>query len=300
MMIAALVMLLVSLTSGASTYQAGSPAAPVVRNLSPAPGARLRTFFPTVSAVIEPHSGSRVNRAKLHLFFDGRDVSSAAELSRNTITFTPHQHVNAGWHDVFLEGKDAANRAFSQAWVFETDDPDIDVPVSDTASFGFLPIGIAPGEDGPFMHFFFVSPFDGAALLQLCGFATPLAQVPGTPVFFITTPLTLGTALLGCTPGIALTPFGFAQSEPVFFPLEIAGPNVFQPPGRRRIMSASGYAPESPVYRAPPAMPGVPPAGMPSIAVPRIGVPRVVMPRTGMPRAVMPPVSIPHPFIPRP
>jgi hypothetical protein len=289
MIFATLVLLLVSLTNGASTYQAGSSAAPVVRDLSPAPGATLRSFFPTVAAVIASPERTALNRPSVHLFFDGKDVTPATSVNGNSLSYTPRQHVSAGWHDVFLEGKDVANRTFSEAWIFRTDDPDIDLPAGDEASFGFLPIGIVPGTNGPFMHFFFVSPFSGIALLQLCGFAAPLTQVPGTPVFFVTTPLTLGTVLLGCTPAIAFTPFGLGNVTPIFFPIEIAGPGIFQTPTQPRGMA--------PVPGAPRVVP--PGLGVPRIGVPPIGVPRVGVPRVGVPPIGVPPVGVPRAGVPR-
>jgi hypothetical protein len=282
MIFAALVMLLVSLTNGPSTYQAGSPAAPAVRDLTPSPGARLRSFFPTVSAQIQPRGGAALSRASIHLFLDGSDVTAASIFNGTRVTYTPHGHIRAGWHDVFLEGKDGANQTFSQAWFFQTDDPDIDVPV-DEAQFGFAPIVIGPGLGGPFMHFFFVSPFQGVALLQLCGFTTPFVQAPGTPVFFVTAPMTLGTLLLGCTPGVAFTPFGISQAAPIFFPLPIAGPNPIPNNPRRRPLPIS----HMPVYSAPAP-----------IGIPRVGVPRVGFPHIGIPHVTVPRVSVPHPYVP--
>jgi hypothetical protein len=250
-------------------------------------------------------------------------VTAAATLKSDRISYMPREHVSAGWHDVFLEGKDAASRTFSEAWVFRTDDPDIDDPAG-FDSFGFLPIGVVPGVNSPFMHFFFVSPFEGVGLVQLCGFTAPLVQAGATPVFFVTVPVTLGSVLLGCTPGIAFTPFGFAQVTPIFFPLQIAGPNIFQNPTRRRIqngvqgpVSRSGVPvhrmpvmpvnrmPVMPVNRMPVMpvnrMPVMPVNRTPVMPVNRTMIPIYRMPQTvGVPRAVMPHMSIPHVGIPHP
>jgi len=107
------------------------------------------------------------------------------------------------------------------------------------------------GLHGRFSHFFLISPFDGVGLLQLCGFEIPLHRATGTPVFFVTVPLTLGTALLNCNPGLAFTPFqaGIGVLNPIFFPIAIAGPGFFEhgPIHRRRPLT--GFAPAMPTYR---------------------------------------------------
>ena len=219
------------LLAAASTYQATSALAPTVRDLSPAPGTTVKAFFPRLSATIDTR-GTALVRRQLHVYVDGHDVTAAAALSGNTVTYTPRQHMNAGWHDVFLEGSDAQKHTFSEAWVFRTQDPDIDLPIED-GSFAFSPIGL---QSGPFTHFFFVSPFDGLGLVQFCGLQFPMTQVVGAPVFFVTVPVTLGTVLLGCNPGVVFTPFQaqFGQTTPIFVPIVVAGPSIFNNGGERR------------------------------------------------------------------
>jgi hypothetical protein len=215
----------VSAAGGASTYRATSPLAPNVRNLNPEPGTTVRAFFPRVSATIQTSAGSALRASSLKLFVDGKDVSGGLTFSGETLAFVPRAHLQPGWHDVFLEGSDTANHAFSEAWVFRSSDPDIDLPINDDGGFAFLPVGL----HGPFTHFFLVSPFDGFGLVQLCGFEVPLTHANGTPVFFVTVPVTLGTVLLNCSPGLVFTPFqaGIGQLNPVFFPIEVAGPQFF-------------------------------------------------------------------------
>jgi hypothetical protein len=232
-------------SGGASAYQSSSYLAPTVSALEPAPGARLRTFFPTLSASIDAHGRAPVRRSSLHLFVDGIDVTPMASITGRSVRYMPRRHLTQGWHDAFLEGADVQNHTFSDAWVFETMNPDVDTPFDGSSSSALLPIGFGLG--GPFAHFFIVSPFNGFAVLQACGFAVPFTQAAGTPVFFATVPVTFGTAFIGCNPGIVFTPFGTGLGAPIFFPLQIAGPSIFQQghPVSRLVQSSSML----PVYR---------------------------------------------------
>lgn len=309
----------VSATQGAATYEASSPLAPGVRDLAPAPGTTQRAFFPRLSATLQTH-GAPLRLQSIHLYVDGRDVSAAAALNGNSVAYVPRERLQAGWHDVFLEGSDTANNGFSEAWIFRSENPDIETPIEDSG-FAFMPVG----RHGRFEHFFLVSPFDGFALLQLCGFEFPLHHAGGTPIFFVTVPITLGTAFLGCNPGLAFTPFqaGIGILNPIFFPIEIAGPGIFQNGGDhhgRHPLSAPAYGtraygtpampvyqtPAMPVYRTPvtpvyqtPAMPiyrtstGMPVSGSPirAAAPPRAG--------PALPTVSIPQPSIPHPPIPQ-
>lgn len=259
--------------AAASTYQATSPLAPGVRDLSPAPGTTVKAFFPRFSATITT-SGQPLQRRSLHIYVDGRDVTAWAAVTADSVQYVPRERLRAGWHDAFVEGTDVAGRAFSDGWVFKTQDPDIDLP-SDDDGFAFLP---AAAQNAPFTHFFLVSPFDGFGLVQLCGLQFPMTRVTGTPVFFVTVPVTLGTVLLGCTPGVVFTPFqaGIGELNPIFFPIEAAGPRFFggvgHQHGRRHpltpgmtSMPAYRTAPALPVYRPVPAVPvyRAPPMPMP-------------------------------------
>lgn len=293
---------------GASTYEATSSHAPSVRDLLPAPGSTLKAFFPRFSATLQTH-GAPLRRQSIHLYVDGRDVTPAATLDGDMVTYIPQERMRAGWHDVFLEGSDSASNAFSQAWVFRSQNPDIDIPMGADGGFAFVPVGL----HSRFSHFFLISPFDGVGLLQLCGFEIPLHHAPGTPVFFVTVPLTLGTALLNCNPGLAFTPFqaGIVGLNPIFFPIAIAGPGFFEhgPIHRRRpltgitstmpayrasIMPIYRTAPTMPIYRTttmPRTMPIFPMTLGPAIPV----RPSAPMPAAGAP---VPAVNIPQPYIP--
>ena len=293
----------VSAVQGASTYEASSSFAPAVRNVTPAPGTTLRAFFPRLSATLETH-GAPLRSNSLRLYVDGRDVTSGATVNADTVAYVPQERLQAGWHDVFLEGSDSANNAFSEAWIFRSLNPDIETPIEDN-QFAFMPVG----RHGRFAHFFLVSPFDGFGLLQLCGFEFPMHRAGGTPVFFVTVPITLGTALLGCNPGLAFTPFqaGIGVLNPIFFPIEIAGPGIFQNGGgdhhrRHPLSGIRAYrTPAMPVYQTQ-AMPVYRAStGMPiyrtSTGMPVLGSPvrAAAPPRAG---SALPTVSIPQPSIP--
>lgn len=312
---------------GASTYEATSSHAPSVRDLLPEPGSTLKAFFPRFSARVQTH-GAPLRGQSIHLYVDGRDVTPAATVNGSTITYVPQERMRAGWHDVFLEGSDSASNAFSQAWVFRSQNPDIDIPTGGDGSFAFVPVGL----HSRFSHFFLISPFDGVGLLQLCGFEIPLHRATGTPVFFVTVPLTLGTVLLNCNPGLAFTPFqaGIGVLSPIFFPIEIAGPGFFEhgPIHRRRPLTGITPMPiyrttTTPMYRTTPTMPIYRSTGtpiyraMPTMPIYRTTTPPIYrtttvpnFPMTSRPAiplrasaplpagASMPAVSIPQPYIP--
>lgn len=310
-----------STASEASTYTASSAAAPQVRDLNPAPGSTLKAFFPQFSARIDTHGGVPVRRESVHLYVDGTDVTSSASIDADTISYIPHQHLHAGWHDAFLEGSDAANRTFSDGWVFQTQSPDFEAPLNEQ-NFSIVRAGATAHRHAGFIHFFLFAPFDGVGLLQLCGFDVPFLRAGGAPVFFVTVPVTLGTALLGCEPEVEFTPFGIGQVEPIFFPLEIAGPSFFQNNDthhRRRPLNAlstpafgtygspayrtttmPAYPTTTmPVYRTP-AVPVYGTSAMPLYRAPGINVPRNPGTAKAPPAAAGPPVKpvIPHPYVP--
>lgn len=244
----------VSAQNGASTYTATSALAPTVRDLNPSPGDTVKAFFPRFTATIDTHGRAPLRRQSLRLYVDGTNVTSMASFDGNTIAYSPRAHLQAGWHDAFLEASDTQNHAFGAAWVFRSEDPDIDTPLAGDGGFAFVPVG----DGGPFTHVFLISPFDGFGDLQLCGGEFPLLRAGFSPVFFVTVPVTFGTVLAGCSPGLFFTPFapGLGQLNPVFFPFEIAGPGIFQHPGfpHRRHPMITGM----PVYRTAPAMSAYP------------------------------------------
>jgi hypothetical protein len=244
--------------SAASNYIATSARAPTVANLFPVPGSRVRSFYPQFSATIDTHGRAPLNRSSVHLFVDGMDVTAAASLTQNTLTYLPRVRVSSGWHDVFLEGADTAGQKFSNAWVFILQPPDVDIdPV--TGGFGFFPVG---NPDFGFMHFVLLAPTDGFAALQLCGIPQlAFVHVRLSPVFFVTVPVTIGNGFspfFGCDVGAFFSPFGqIAQISPVFIPLPIgiAGPNVQPnipfPQSSQRATLPMNRAPEIPLMAAP-------------------------------------------------
>lgn len=302
----------VSARDGASAYEASSAAAPAVSDLEPAPGVTLRAFFPRVSVRIQA-SRAPVRTGSLHVYVDGTDVSARATFSRGELAYVPAERMRAGWHDVFVEGSDSENNAFSEAWVFRSQNPDIDEPLEDDG-FAFVPVS----RHGRFAHFFLISPFDGFALLQLCNIEIPLHRASAAPVFFVTVPATLASEFLGCTPGLAFTPFeaGIGTLTPIFFPLEIAGPGIFQGGGdrhRRHPLSSGGTTSAYPAYRTT-TYPVYPATALPVYRTTTTAVPLQRVPVNGAPvRAAGPPaahagaahagtalptVVIPNPYIP--
>jgi hypothetical protein len=260
-----------------------------------------------------------MRRQSPRLYVDGQNVTSSTQFDGNTVAYLPRRHLKAGWHDAFLQGSDTANHTFSQAWVFRSESPDVDDPITGDGGFAFLPVGL---DDGPFSHFFLISPFDGFGSVQLCNFSVPLHRAGRSPVFFVTVPATLGTTLLGCNPGLIFTPFaaGLGELTPIFFPIEIAGPGIFQGNNghhHRHPMPAAGMQSPygAPLYRTAPAMsvyaaprslpvyrttmPTTTINGMPVMRMPGTRIPATRMPSSGMPIMGKPAaVSVPHPYIP--
>jgi hypothetical protein len=319
----------VHVVGAASNYTASSSRAPTVTSLVPVPGSRVRSFYPQFSATIDTHGRAPLNRASVHLFVDGMDVSASASLTQNTLTYLPRVRVSSGWHDVFLEGADTAGQKFSNAWVFILQPPDVDIdPV--TGGFGFFPVG---SPQFGFMHFVLIAPTDGFAALQLCGIPQlAFVHVRLSPVFFVTVPVTIGNGFspfFGCDVGAFFSPFGqFTQINPVFIPLPIgiAGPNV-QPniplpqSAQTRRTLPMNRAPEIPVMGAPaPQMfVGTPRNAMPTyrtmplpnapVALPgmrtapstTVSGTRATLPMYRTPAApVHVPVTVPPPTIPQP
>jgi len=283
----------------------------------PTPGARLRTYFPILSATVQ-----RANANSLHLFVDGQDVTTSASVSAGRLQYVPRDRMRAGWHDVFVEGTGKNNRPFSDSWVFQTETPDGTWASSPADGFEFFPGGGSTFFPGNFMHFFLIAPSDGFAVLQLCGLGQfPFEHQPFSPVFFITVPVPVATfnPFLNCQVAALFTPLdGF---DTVFVPLpdEI---DIFS--NRRQMVmrrTTPVYrAPEQPVVTAPSAttftgrttipiyraqplpgmyraqpLPGTYPVQMPQSAAGPPGMPPAVRPIT-----VPHPISVPHPVVPIP
>jgi hypothetical protein len=83
--------------------------APTVENRHPAPGERIGSSFPTISASIFTHGGPPVDPGSVRMFLDGRDVTDRIYRSGDDVGFTPSQEVLAGPHQVTLQGRHAVH-----------------------------------------------------------------------------------------------------------------------------------------------------------------------------------------------
>jgi hypothetical protein len=276
--------------TGASSYYASSAEAPSVTNQNPAPGTRLRTFYPQFSATIQAH-GAGLRQKTLHLFVDGGDVTPYSSFSGDTLSYVPRDRIAPGWHDVFLEGADSTGRTFSDSWVFESLAPDTDVDEDYAATgFGVVPSGFPTLFPGDFMHYFFIAPDDGFAFLRFCGLTQfNFVHIRFSPVFFVTVPVGFGafSPFLNCSsPSVLFSPFGQFTNVFVPVPFAIAGPNITMPrqqrpwqfrgmqPGIRRAEVPGAFSAPAGIYR-------------PRAPLPVMSVPHPVM--------IPHPVSIPHP-----
>jgi len=270
----------------------------IITAKQPAPQARLRTFYPLISASIRHAGGSNV-----HVFLDGKDVTSFVGRQGDRIEYVPRDRMSAGWHDVFLEGTGADGRRFNDAWVFQTEAPDLDGDDSNTGSPIFIPVGTTLGSSffGGFLHFFFVAPGDGFAVLQLCNLgAFPFQHFPGSPVFLVTVPFTPFTALSNCQVTAFFTPLAGGQTQ--FFPLGIAGP-----PTAGRSTVAPVTRTYIPLYRSPPigaaggtTMRFLPAAGAQPQMIVVPGTRTIPVVHSAVPHVTIPHVSVPHATIPHP
>lgn len=283
-------------------------ASAVVTAKQPAPQARLRTFYPVISAAIR-HAGG----AHVHVFLDGNDVTGFIGRQGDRISYVPRERLSAGWHDVFLEGIAEDGRRFNDAWVFQTQAPDGDWDDSGIGAPVFIPVGTTLGVSsiGGFLHFFFIAPADGFAVLNLCNLGTfPFEHFAGSPVFIVTVPFTQLTPFSNCGVTAFFTPLGGGQGQ--FFPLGIAGP-----PMSARTGVTPGVRTNIPLYRAVPSAPAggttmrsLPASGaqpqmilipgtrtIPAVgsSVPHTTIPHTTTPRTTIPRTTIPHVPILHP-----
>lgn len=268
----------------------------VVTAKQPSPEARLRTFYPLISASIRHAAGANV-----HVFLDGKDVTSFVGRQGDRIQYIPHDRLPTGWHDVFLEGTGADGRRFNDAWVFQTVAPDLDWDDANTGPV-FIPVGTSPVWFwyGGFLHFFFIAPGDGFAVLQLCNLgAYPFQHFPGSPVFLVTVPYTPFTALSNCQVTAFFTPLAGGQTQ--YFPLGIAGPAI-----TKRNNVTPGLRSDTPLYRAPPigsagtTMRYLPAAGAQPQMIVVPGTRTIPAVRSAVPRVVIPHAVIPHATIPHP
>jgi hypothetical protein len=273
--------------TGASSYYASSALAPSVSDQNPEPGARLRTFYPQFSATIRTH-GEGLRHGTLHFYVDGVEVTAYTSFAGGVVTYIPRDRVAPGWHDVFLEGADAAGRTFSDSWVFESLPPDTDTDETYAYGYGVIPSGVPALFPGDFIHYFFIAPDDGVAFLRFCGLGQfPFVHVPLSPVFFVTVPVPFDGAFApfaGCNPSVFFSPFNQFTTSFIPVPFAIAGPGItmphHQPAWQYRGMVPGIRRAESPVYRS---------------AMPATRFPQPVMITVPHPVAIPHPVSVPHP-----
>lgn len=290
----------------ASAYYRGATGAPTVENQNPRPGSRLRTYFPQFFATIVTHGDAPLRKDSLHLSVDGTDVTTRSSITGGSVSYMPREHLRAGWHDVFLEGADAAGKPFSDAWAFQTEAPD-GIGITDPAA-GLQVVQTGDTRSG-FAHVFFTSPDDGFALLQLCGFpAIGFVHVRLSPVFFLTVPVQFFDGFVpfgGCVPQVAFSPFGGFGSIFIPLPISVAGPGFFHDhhhhhrPGEWPRNTMPVIRTVEPSYNS--AVPGrvtMPQVRMPSMSLPQVIVPRVTVPHAGVPNVTMPHVTAPRVIVP--
>lgn len=262
-----------------------APNAPRISAKQPAPGERLQTYFPNISASIDPTPRAD----SLHIFLDGHDVSSSASVGAGKLQYVPSERMEPGWHDVFVEGTGPDNQPFSDSWAFQTVAPDYAQRV-EGSNFQFFQSGGTTFYPGRFMHFFFIAPDNGFAVLQLCGLGEfPFTRVPSSPAFFVTVPV----------PELAYNPFANCEVQAIFTPIGGFSPFFVPLPGIIGIFSPHRHA----------VMAGqFPRTTLPVFRRPENGfAPRVTMPvyRTApmpvyrtVPMPVARPIAVPRPVVP--
>ena len=98
--------------TAAPSNNGGSPVN--IGNLLPRRGATIQGNRPTIQATFE---GGTVDPNSVHVYFDGRDVTSNAYISNRGITYRPPA-LPATTHDVRITGNDSAGASFSRQWRF--------------------------------------------------------------------------------------------------------------------------------------------------------------------------------------
>lgn len=85
-----------------------------IGNLLPRNGATIKGNRPTIQATFE---NGTVDPNTVHVYFDGRDVTSNAYISDKGVTYRPPT-LPATSHDVKITGKDSAGASFDHSWKF--------------------------------------------------------------------------------------------------------------------------------------------------------------------------------------
>lgn len=96
--------------SGGSSGGGGSSGS--VTRMTPSPGSRITTTRPTVSATFD----ESISRGRI--WIDGADFTGQAQVSGNTISWTPNYNLDNGEHTVRVEGFGVFGIAMPASWSF--------------------------------------------------------------------------------------------------------------------------------------------------------------------------------------
>ncbi|GAC1357056.1 MAG: hypothetical protein NVSMB31_17600 [Vulcanimicrobiaceae bacterium] len=243
----------------AQTIQPPSHRAPEVRNLAPAPGQISQGGYPMISASIVSQ-GSPVDRGRLQLFVDGREVSNHITFDGTVLSYTPSSAFGNGPHTISVQGTDLAGDAFSREWTFTNqyvvNSAYSSYPSQFAAINFYIPSNAYTYYPGQRVQFVLVAPPGGIAYLQLCGFnEIPFLNPFGSDQYFLSfivpvrlqgracSPIAYYTGALGSRTAIPLhSTLEFARPQPTATPQPAPLPTPQATPAQRTT---------EPVYRQP-------------------------------------------------
>lgn len=105
----------------------GNPGTGGASGLTPAPGSRITSTRPTISASF----GENLNRARL--WVDGADFSSQLQVSGGVVSWTPNYNLDYGQHTVRIEASSLFGASYPANWSFEIAPSAVDVQVTNYA-----------------------------------------------------------------------------------------------------------------------------------------------------------------------
>ena len=91
---------------------------PHIRDRSPEPDSRITAPRPNISAVFEDQGGSDINTKRVRLMINGHDVTAAATITRDFITYTPTEPLPPGVQNIGLIVADQAGNTTDTTWKF--------------------------------------------------------------------------------------------------------------------------------------------------------------------------------------
>ncbi len=97
-----------------TTAPSSGPIAPE----QPAPGTRVASAYPTISANLPVSARSSI--ATLQMLIDNNDVTRDARYSGTFVTYIPRDGLMPGTHTVSIRGTASDGRPFQRSWSFET------------------------------------------------------------------------------------------------------------------------------------------------------------------------------------